>query len=196
MLITGCSGPREYDPFEDWPEHCEYCSRELNEEEGYISASNTVEGINLCYKCAMERGYTTCRKCGQYYERDVDEGSSHYCRECVEKNTGECAFCGAQNMEWETLVEFSVNGEKYYMCVDCAADYFRNVEPMKPCYYCIECGHLSNEKTYPMGGWNDGFGICEDCIKKGGYFPCENCHKYVEELHEGLCDKCGEEENK
>lgn len=129
VLCTGCSNSQQD---EEYPVgSCNECQRDLYEESEYIAP--LYDGI-VCNRCAVEKGYKKCIGCERYYRTDWENATMRYCPECAVENAGMCCFCGIASLDFTELVQFSVDGESFYMCTECAADYFRNVEKMKPCY--------------------------------------------------------------
>lgn len=137
--------------------YCEHCGSEASDvkeaEDGYY-----------CYDCILEYECEKCRECGVYYENDGFDCNEEYCHTCFDDKGKTCFLC------WQSfgeMVSLEINGEKYFICPDCATDYFTNIEPIMPVDYCVECGHL-----YALGDYYyehyiyDGASICQECLIK------------------------------
>lgn len=133
--------------------------------------------------------YDICRKCKIIYKVTADGETDEYCLSCAEKYyLGDgCSLCGAWRHDFDELVKFHVNEQLYYMCADCATKYFVDIQPMKPCYYCIHCGRLTDSKKY-IHSWSDEV-LCERCVSL--YSKCTSCGEYDTELRNNICGMCG-----
>lgn len=166
--------------------YCENCGEE-------VTQAVEAEGGSgyYCYACAIDSEYTKCRECGGYYENDGFDCNDVYCHYCFERSEKSCFLC------WQSfgdMVTITAGGEDYYICPDCATDYFANIEPMKPVDYCGDCG-----KVFPIGDERyehyifTGVGICPECLVKKGYEKCVQCGKYTDDgLVDGRCGYCVE----
>ena len=167
-----------------------YCERCENE------ASDVKESENgyYCYDCIINNEYEKCLECGVYYENDGFECNKVYCHNCFDDKGKICFLC------WQSfgeMVSLKIDGEHYFICPDCATDYFANIKPIIPVDRCIECGHL-----YPLGDYYyehyifDGVSICQECLIKCGYEKCDRCDRYTDEgLIDDICGYCIEKEN-
>lgn len=145
----------------------------------------------MCIPCAFYEGYVRCQGCEIYFKSDIAlDTTAYYCSSCScdENNTFGCCFCGAGPLDYDKLVKFIVDEEPSYMCVDCCADYFVNVEPMTPCYYCIECGNIFSGKYYWHYIYNET--ICNNCIDEKGFKQYQLCKKYYDEGENNICGFC------
>lgn len=169
--------------------HC--CDRCGNE------TSDVKESDNedyYCYDCIINNEYEKCLGCGVYYEVYGPDCNNTYCRNCFDAKGEICFLCGQSFGE---MVLLEIDGEQYFICPDCATDYFANIEPMIPVDYCIECGHLYPLRDYYYEHYiYDGAAICQECLIECGYEKCNRCDRYTEEgLIDDICGYCIEKEN-
>lgn len=172
---------------EDEIHYCDYCGNETSD------VKESRDGY-YCYDCIINKEYEKCLECGMYYENDGWDCNEVYCHSCFDEHGNVCFLC------WQSfgeMVSLEINGERWFICPDCATDYFANIEPMVPVDYCVECGHL-----YPFGDYYyehfifDGAAICQECLIKCGYENCDRCNRYTDEgLIDGICGYCIEKEN-
>lgn len=141
---------------------------------------------SICYNCAIDDDYSKCRECGSYYIVDYLFSSDKYCCKCFELHLHTCFLCWASCYE-PTII--TVNSEDYYICPNCTTQYFANVEPIKPCYFCIECGEVFSGEYFEHSVYC-GAKICKDCIYNSGYEQCIVCKKYNTELINQICGLC------
>ena len=145
-------------------------------------------GAYICHSCAIVRNYLRCKNCGDYYVPDYLFSSDTYCSNCYETHAYNCFLCWSGCTEPIKLI---INNTEYYICNICATQYFANVEPIKPCYSCIECGKVFGGAFYEHSVYT-GAKICEDCLDTFDYDQCSVCKKYDTELVNGLCGLCSE----
>lgn len=97
-----------------------------------------------------------------------------------------CFLCGIYGIE-DYMVRLELEYDTYFFCTNCMTSYFKNIDTMKFCYYCISCGELTLCNDYIH--WS-GFVLCENCV--GEYVKCKQCERYAEETRNGICGMCGD----
>lgn len=143
----------------------------------------------LCIPCAFYEGYVKCKGCDSYFISDIAlDTTAYYCSSCAYDYASGCHLCGSGPLDFDKLVKFVVDNESCYMCVDCCADYFSNIEQMKPCYFCIECGNIFGGKYYLHYVYDET--ICANCVNEKGFKKCRLCKKYYDEGKNGVCGYC------
>lgn len=131
--------------------------------------------------------YSICQKCNELYVFwGINECTHQYCSACADV-INSCDFCGEMGHDLDELVEFYVDKEPYRMCTRCTSNYFANIQPVKPCYYCIHCGELTDSNKY-IHSWTDEV-LCSKCIPL--YSQCTSCGEYDTELRDNICGMCG-----
>lgn len=168
IILTGCYQSSDY----------EYESQYNSGYEDGISAGNE-EGYKEGYNYGYEDGYSVGY---------IDGIQNPVIMDFLDENSFYCCFCGIGDIKEERMVSFIIDNEKYYMCPECATNYFIEIENVKECYYCIMCGNLTNIPDY-IHSWTDEH-ICENCISKCE--QCEKCKKWDEDIRNGLCGICGD----
>ena len=166
---------------------CEDCGEE-------VSAVKETDYGYICYACIINKEYEKCLECGAYYKNDGFDCNGVYCQNCFADNGKICFLC------WQSLgemVSLEIDGEQYFICPDCATEYFAKIDPLRPVDSCIECGHL-----YPLGDYYYehflfyGASICQECLTRCGYEKCDRCERYTDEgLIDGICGFCIEKES-
>ena len=135
--------------------YCDCCGNET------LDVKESSKGY-YCYGCIINSEYEKCCECGLYYENDGLGSNEVYCHNCFEDKGKICFLCG---QSFGDMISLEIEDECYFICPDCASDYFENIKPIMPVGYCIECGHL-----YPLGDYYyehyiiDGDSICEECL--------------------------------
>ena len=173
---------------EDYDSCCEKCGNPIDGD-----PVQTVEEVDLCISCAFLNNYVKCKGCNLYFCHDFGDNSKLYCDNCINEKANGCCLCGAWPLDYDELVRFNVKGQEYYMCVDCCADYFANITPMTPCWYCIECGKLFSGKPYPHY-LDDDLDICKNCIREKKYRQCKICKKYFNDSEGSICTYCANQD--
>lgn len=151
------------------------CSSQIesNEKDNYYE-----KGYESGYSYGYFDGYTDCEN--EYNKYLSSENIDDYNPQKF------CAFCGEEFLE-DLLIEVNIRNDNYYFCACCITSYFKNIEEMKPCYYCIHCGELTSVNTY-IHSWTECY-ICENCIQN--YQQCQQCLKYDNDIRNNVCGLCG-----
>lgn len=198
FILSSCKFTPKVEAWEDYDGdrcwNCGYYSKELYSYEGNEC---------VCADCIVGYDYIKCNGCGNYYAYSAGDTTRLYCSGCVYEGAGgSCCLCGASYIDFCDMVKVRLTDdlervsvldmgdyEYYYICVDCLEDYYKTIEPLKPCFNCQHCKRL----TYYNGL---SYNICNECIERFDIKRCENCGEYWEyegNLHNGSCSYCVDE---